>query len=226
MVMKRRMGSVARCQVEKIMKDIDENSRVLIMLMLLMMLGIWGSALGCASPAVPDHVLSSGADEFLLGPEDVLTVTVWKNPDLSRDLVVRPDGMISMPLVGDIQASGLVADDLARQIAERLKGFMESPTVSVSVTQVNSYSIFVLGEVRTPGKFPLKSYATVLHAIALAGGFTEFASRNDIQVIRHSPNGDGAPQEIHIPVRYDDLVSGGNGARNFFLQSGDIMVVP
>lgn len=195
-------------------------------LALLMTLAVSGSVLGCAGDPVAPSVHASTADEFLIGPEDVLTVTVWKNPDLSGEFVVRPDGVISMPLVGDIQASGLVADDLARQIAERLKGFMESPTVSVSVREVNSYSIYVLGEVQAPGKFQLQSYATVLHAIALAHGFTEFASRNDIQVIRNSPNGDGTLEEIHIPVRYDDLVTGENGARNFFLQSGDVLVVP
>ncbi len=210
------MGNVGRAK-----RHLEAGAAILITIV-----SLCGSLVGCASHAVPHEVASTTAGDFFLGPEDLLTVTVWKNPDLSGDLVVRPDGMISMPLIGDIQASGLSADDLAQQIAERLKGFMESPTVSVSVTQVNSYSIYVLGEVRAPGKYQLKSYATVLHAIALAGGFTEFASRNGIQVIRNSPNGDGAPQEVHIPVRYDDLVAGNNGARNFVLHSGDILVVP
>ncbi len=164
--------------------------------------------------------------DFLIGSEDVLEVVVWRNPDLTRELIVRPDGMISMPLIGDVRASGLVAEQLAREIAERLKAYMESPTVSVSVRQVNSYSFYILGEVANPGKFQLKSYATVLQAIALAGGFTQFASRNNIQVIRNSANGDPLKREMHIPVRYNDLLSGEGATGNFILKSGDVIVVP
>ncbi len=183
--------------------------------------------LGCAG--MPEEVLreaTQSSNEFLLGPEDVLEIVVWRNQDLSREVIVRPDGMISMPLIGDVQASGLVTDRLAREIAERLKAYMESPTVSVSVKQVNSYSFYILGEVANPGKFQLKSYATVLQAITLAGGFTQFASRNKIQVIRNSANGDPLKREMHIPVRYDDLLSGEGWPGDFTLKSGDIIVVP
>ena len=93
--------------------------------------------------------------DFLLGPEDVLEITVWRNQDLSRQTVVRPDGMVSMPLIGDVQASGQTANQLAARIADRLKEFKESPSVSVSVKEVNSYNVFVLGEVQKPGKYQL-----------------------------------------------------------------------
>ena len=96
--------------------------------------------------------------EFLLGPEDLLVVTVWRNQDLSREVIIRPDGNISMPLIGDVKAAGLQANELAKRIADRLTEYMASPTVSVQVKEVNSYFIYVLGEVTKPGKYPLKTY--------------------------------------------------------------------
>ncbi len=195
------------------------------------LVGLWLSILvGCGAGAgIPQEVLdeaASSSQEFLIGPEDVLEVNVWRNQDLTREVIVRPDGMISMPLIGDVQASGLTAEQLAQGIAERLKQFKESPTVSVHVTQVNSYVVYVIGEVPRPGKLQLKSYTTILHAIALSGGFTQFASRNDMQVIRRNANGDGTPGEVHIPVSYDDLLAGEGEPGNFVLKSGDIVVVP
>lgn len=165
-------------------------------------------------------------EDFLLGPEDVLEVVVWRNQDLSREVVIRPDGKVSMPLVGDVQASGLTADQLAERIAERLKEFKENPVVSVSVKEVNSYNVYVLGEVSKPGKFQLKSYTTVLQAIAMAGGFTPYASRNKMKVVRNSANGEGELREIHIPVHYNDVLSGKGKLGNFMMKTGDILVVP
>lgn len=185
------------------------------------------AATGCAE--IPADVLkeaSHNSEDFLIGPEDVLEVVVWHNEDLTREVVVRPDGMIALPLIGALQASGRTTDQLAEQIQERLREFKESPRVSVHLMAVNSYNIYVLGEVSAPGKFQLKSYSTVLHAIALAGGFTEFASRNKMQVIRNTPNGKGERREIHMPVRYDDLLAGTGQPGNFVLKSGDIVVVP
>jgi polysaccharide export outer membrane protein len=162
--------------------------------------------------------------EFLLGPEDVLEIAVWRNQDLSRATAIRPDGLISMSIVGDIQAAGLTANALAERIAERLAKFVTNPAVSVSVKEINSYSVFVLGEVMKPGKYQLKSYTTLLQAISLAGGFTEFAKRNKLQVVRNGSNGDGRLHEIRIPVNYSDLLSGHSG--NFVLKPGDTVVVP
>lgn len=164
--------------------------------------------------------------DFLLGPEDVLDVVVWHNQDLSRTVVIRPDGMVSMPLLGDIQAGGLTANQLAERIASRLKEYKENPSVAVTVKEVNSYNVYVLGEVIRPGKYQLKSYTTVLQAISLAGGLTPYASKNLMQVVRNSANGEGRPHEIHIPVKYDDIVSGTGSLGNFYLMSGDTIVVP
>ena len=169
---------------------------------------------------------TASSSEFLLGPEDVLDVTVWRNQDLSRQVVVRPDGMISMPLIGDIHASGMTANQLAAKIAERLKDYKENPSVTVSVKEVNSYSIYVLGEVQKPGKYQLKTQTSVLQAIAVAGGFTVFASKNKMQVVTTEPNGDGKPHEIRIPVSYNELLTGKGERGNFILKAGDIVVVP
>lgn len=163
---------------------------------------------------------------FLLGPEDVLTVTVWRNQDLSKEVVIRPDGMISMPLIGDVPAAGVSTDVLAKRIAERLVEFMGNPTVSVQVKEVKSYYIYVVGEVTKPGKYPLQSYATVLQGISLANGFTPFASKNKMHVVRMVKNGTGRMEEVRIPVGYDDLVAGKSKVGNFILRSGDTIVVP
>ena len=186
--------------------------------------------MGCASVVVSKEALDEAAKpvskEFLLGPEDILEVSVWRNQDLSRSVVVRPDGKISLPLIGDVQASGLNASQVAAKIAARLTEFKENPTVSVSLKEVNSYFIFVLGEVLKPGKYPLKSYVTVLQGVSMAGGFTPFASKNRMQVIRTNTNEDGKEKQIRIPVPYNELVSGNGGIENFILKSRDTIVVP
>ena len=201
-------------------------SRLLIPSLLGMVM-CYGAA-GCSAVTVEiiDEAKNS-QKEFLLGPEDVLDIVVWKNDDLSQKaIVVRPDGKISMPLIGDVMASGLTSNQLADQIAARLKEFKDNPAVTVSVREVNSYYVYVLGEVARPGKFQLKSHTTVLQAIALAGGFNIYAAKNKLQVIRHVSSGDGATRELRIPVRYDDLVSGSGPVGNFILKSGDTVVVP
>ena len=185
------------------------------------------AALGCAGiPKALLDELSQHPKDFVLGPEDVLEVMVWKNQDLSRQVVIRPDGMISMPLIGDVRANGLTAEQLADRISEKLREFKESPSVSVSVKEVNSYNVYVLGEVIKPGKYQLKSYTTVLQAISLAGGFTPYASKHMMRVMRNSANGAGTPHEMRIPVNYDDIVSGTGSLGNFYLKSGDTIVVP
>ena len=186
---------------------------------------IW-SVTGCFGPVLAPKAYEAPTG-FLLGPEDELEITVWGNKDLTRITAVRPDGLISMPIIGDVQAAGLTADALAQRIADRLKQFVATnPSVSVSVRELNSYSVYVLGEVTKPGKFQLKSYVTVLQAISMAGGFTEWAKKNKLQVVRSTQNGDHQRQELHIPIRYDDLVSGRGEPGNIVLHSGDTVVVP
>jgi polysaccharide export outer membrane protein len=193
----------------------------------LIVLAVLAGAVACSG--LPKELLdevNGSSKEFLIGPEDVLDVVVWRNQDLSRTVVVRPDGMISIPLIGDVEATGVTANQLAERLAARLKEVKESPSVTVSVKEVNSYNVYVLGEVAKPGKYQLKSHTTVLQAIAMAGGFTLYASKNKMQVVRNRVNGDGRPQEIRIPARYDDLVSGKGELGNFILKAADIVVVP
>jgi polysaccharide biosynthesis/export protein len=167
------------------------------------------------------------ANEFLLGPEDVVEVTVWRNQDLSRIVTVRPDGMISLPLIGDVQASGLTAAQVGEKISKRLTEYKENPSVSVSVKDINSYYIYVVGEVTRPGKYALKSYATVLQGISLAGGFTQYASKSRMAILRWSASkGSNSERQVRIPVSYDDLISGKGRVGNFTLMSGDTIVVP
>jgi len=181
---------------------------------------------GCAEEKINYKVDLVPPGEFLLGPEDMLIVTVWKNQDLSREVVIRPDGMISMPLIGDVPAANLTANNLAKRISDRLTEYMASPIVSVQLKEVNSYFIYVLGEVTKPGKYPLKSYANVMQGISLGGGFTPFAKKNKIRVLRVTVNGASEKQQVEIPVVYDDILKGDSALGNFYLRSGDVIVVP
>ena len=190
--------------------------------------GLMTGLVGCAAPVqeIIDEASNSSKD-FLLGPEDVLDIVVWKNEDLSqKGVVIRPDGKISMPLIGEVQASGRTANQLASQIASRLKEYKDNPVVTVGVKEVNSYYVYVLGEVTKPGKYQLKSHATVLQAVAIAGGFTNYASKNKMKVIRHVQGENGTTREIRIPARYDDLISGEGEIGNFVLKTGDVVIVP
>jgi len=158
--------------------------------------------------------------DFLLGPEDVLEITVWRNQDLSRQTVVRPDGMVSLPLVNDIQAAGLSPADLRDQLTQRLSEYVQSPEVSVIVREVHSVKVAVVGAVKMPGHYELRSPATVLDLLARAQGLTEFASSDRIVVIRQN----GATT-TRMPFNYRK-VAGGSDQENFFVRAGDIIVVP
>lgn len=185
--------------------------------------------MGCAGAKGDYEVELVAPAEFSLGPEDLLKVTVWKSPDLSGEIAIRPDGTVSMPLIGDVPAAGLTANALAKRISERLTEYISSPVVTVQVKEVNSYFIYVLGEVVRPGKYPLKSYANVMQGISLAGGFAPFAGKNKIKVLRNVNTGfEGHEKrrQVEIPVRYDDILKGTAVPGNFILRSGDVIVVP
>lgn len=192
---------------------------------------LW-SVFGCATapPVTPDVIAeanSADKNQFLLGPEDVLEIGVWRSEELTqKEVVVRPDGKIGMPLIGDIDVSGRTASELADKIAEMLKVYKENPSVSVKVREVNSYYVYVLGDVVRPGKYQLKSHATVLQAIAVAGGFTPFAAKNRMKVRRTVVGTNGQSTEFQIPAHYDELVSGEGQIRDFVLKTGDVLVVP
>jgi polysaccharide export outer membrane protein len=161
--------------------------------------------------------------DYIIGPEDVLEITVWKNNDLSKTVQVRPDGRISIPLIGDVSAVGRTSGQLTQEISDRLKSYMESPTVSIVVKEVNSYSIFVLGEVVKPGRLPLKTKTTLLQAITLAGGFSPVAARNKIVIFRFGKDGEGLTK---IKASYDDIVLRDGTKQNIELMPGDQIVVP
>jgi polysaccharide biosynthesis/export protein len=165
------------------------------------------------------RVIAATAD-YQIGPEDVLDISVWKNPELSRKVPVRPDGKISLPLVNDIQAAGLTPSELRQQLAGKLAEFVPTPEVSVVVQEVQSLKISVVGAVKTPGRFTLRSPATVLECIALAQGLTEFANREKIVVLRQ--NGSTTQR---IPFNYRKVAEGSE-QENFVVKAGDIIVVP
>jgi len=161
--------------------------------------------------------------DYIIGPEDVLEISVWKNQDLSKVVAVRPDGRISLPLIGEATAVGRTPAQLTEEISAKLKEYKENPQVSIVVKEVNSYSIFVLGEVSKPGRYPLKSKTTLLQGITIAGGFTEKAARNKLVVFRFSANGSG---EEKVKASYDDIVLRDGSLQNIELKPGDTVVVP
>ncbi|HET6464255.1 MAG TPA: polysaccharide biosynthesis/export family protein [Nitrospiria bacterium] len=162
-------------------------------------------------------------DEYRIGPEDELEIMVWKNTDLTRKVTVRPDGKVSLPLIGDVQASGLTTDELKTVVTQKMKEYIATPEVSVLVSAINSYFYYILGEIAKPGKYPLKERTTVLQAISMAGGFTPFASKNGMSLFRKDSV---SSSEIKFRIRYDDIISSEDPKKNLFIQSGDTIVVP
>jgi polysaccharide export outer membrane protein len=157
---------------------------------------------------------------YRIGSSDVLDVAIWKDPDLSRVVPVRPDGMITLPIAGELKAEGKTAGELEQELRQKLLPFVQDPRVTVIVKEINSSRVFVTGEVAHPGVFALTGHTSLIQAIALAGGFNEFASTDSIVVIRQQDQG------RKINVRYDDLLSDKPNAPQFFLQPGDTVVVP
>ncbi len=170
--------------------------------------------------ARPAHTIL-GLDEYQIGPEDVLSISVWKNEAMSRVVPVRPDGMISLPLLDDVKAAGLTPMQLRDLLAQKLAEYVPSPSVSVIVNDVRSFKVSVLGEVARPSRYELKSRTTVLDVIAMAGGFNQFAARTRIIVLRQ--NGD---KRVRIPFNYNKVVEGGTDEDILYLQPGDIVLVP
>jgi polysaccharide biosynthesis/export protein len=158
---------------------------------------------------------------YQIGAGDVLEIAVWKNTELSREVTVRPDGMISLPLVNEIRAAGLTPLELRELLTKKLSEYVPSAEVSVIVKRVESYSISVVGSVAKPGRFTLSSPTTVLEAIAMAGGLNEFASRRSITVLRS----DGKGASTRIPFNYNNAISG-EASDNLVLRAGDVVVVP
>jgi polysaccharide biosynthesis/export protein len=162
------------------------------------------------------------ASDYVIGPDDLLAVNVWKEDEISRQVPVRPDGRVSLPLIGDVQAAGLTPLELQQSIRTRLAAYLVNPTVAVMVQEARSHRFNVVGEVEHPGSFVLGQPLTVLDALALAGGFRDFAKTGAIYVLRL--NADRSHQRI--PFNYKQVINGRNLQQNIHLQSGDTVVVP
>ena len=169
----------------------------------------------CSHRAVREDDQVQQMTEFRMSREDVIEVSVWKEPDLSRTVPIRPDGKITLPLLGDVQAEGLKPQELEQAVAKALTPYVRDPRVTVIVHDVNGSKVFVTGMVGHPGAFPLRNSMNVLQALAMAGGLAEFADRGDIKVL----HADGR----RVEVDYDSLVS---GESKVTLGPGDTVVVP
>lgn len=172
------------------------------------------------APAGTAKLVDPRTVEYQIGVEDVLGISVWRDPDLTQDVPVRPDGMISLPLLQDILAAGKTPSALAEEIRTRLQEYLSSPSVTVTVKEVNSLKVYVLGEVVTPGPIPLRSRVRLLQAISLAGGVTPFGGRNGVVVYRSDRLG-----ESIIELSYKGIVSGKRPGDNILLEPGDTVVV-
>jgi polysaccharide export outer membrane protein len=188
-------------------------------------------AAGVFAPCVNAQSKSKGAVEglksaraapsYVIGPLDVLQVLFWGEKDMTTEVVVRPDGRISLPLLNEIDAAGRTPEELRLDIVERARRFVEQPSASVMVKQINSRNVFILGEVLKPGTYPLGGPTSVLQLIALAGGLTAFASSDEIVVIRNESG-----TSVRHRVNYKSVVKGKDLDQNVDLEPGDIVVVP
>ncbi len=159
--------------------------------------------------------------EYVVGEGDVLHIDVWQEPEVSQNVTVRPDGNISLPLINEMKVGGMTPLQIQGLVADKLKGFVNQPKVTVTVTEVHSRRAFITGEVTHPGEFPLNTQVTVLQLIAQAGGFTPFAKTENIMILRID-NG----KELRLKFKYKEVLRGKNTEQNIALQPGDTVVVP
>ena len=176
-----------------------------------------------ATSAKPDMSRTAPANSsYVIGDNDVLSINVWNEPDLKQLIPVRPDGKISLPLVGDIEAAGRTPSQLQNDITSKLHTYINHPDVTVIVQQINSKKFNILGRVMKPGAYPLSSTTTVLDAIAQAGGFQDFAKEKGIVVLRGNPNGG----QSRFPFNYKEIIDGKNLEQNIRLKPNDTIIVP
>jgi polysaccharide export outer membrane protein len=181
-----------------------------------------------ASPAAASPQSAEGAganphdDTFIIGANDVLAINVWKEVDLSRSIPVRSDGRISLPLVGELQAAGKTPLQLEQDIAARLKNYITDPEVTVMVEQINSEKFNILGQVGRPGSYSLTATTTIVDAIALAGGFRDFAKKKGVYILRKNAEG----SESRIAFNYQDFIKGKDTNQNIVVKPHDTIIVP
>ena len=159
--------------------------------------------------------------DYVVGPEDVLGIVFWRERDMSADVVVRPDGRISLPLLNDVDVDGLTPDQVRERITELSKKFIEDPNVTIVVKQINSRKVYITGNVERPGTFPLLRSTTVLQLIALAGGLKEFANAGEIVLVRNEGG-----KQVSFTFNYDQLKNRKNLSQNIALKPGDTIIVP
>lgn len=173
------------------------------------------------APAAAARTTTAQDPSYVIGSQDVLNITVWKEAELTRTVPVRPDGKISLPLLNDVQAAGLTPTQLAESITTSLRKFVTDPQVTVIVTEINSQRVYIMGEVLHAGAYPLLPDMTVLQALSSAGGFTQFANLRKIYMFR-TENG----TQVKYPFNYKDVISGKRPEENVVLKAGDTIVVP
>ncbi len=174
---------------------------------------------GIETPIVSGSGSHLTAGEYRIGPDDVLEINVWQNDSLSKTVPVRPDGMVTLPLLGDVKAAGMTNRGLKLVLETNLKRYVENPEVTVIVTQINSYKVFIQGNVANPGAYAISGGSTITQAVSLAGGFTEFADRNGIIILRSQSDG-----TRKIKVKYKRIIAGKDADTR--LNPGDTIVVP
>ena len=176
------------------------------------------------APSAQDMGASNKAhdEKYVIGNDDVLNISVWKEPDLTKAIPVRSDGKISLPLVGELQATGKTPMQLELDITEKLKSFITTPEVNVIVQQVNSRKFNVMGEVSHPGSFPLTASTTIMDAIAIAGGFRDFAKKTGVYILRKGPDG----KQDRLNFNYKSFIKGKNPEQNIRIEPNDTIIVP
>lgn len=192
-------------------------------------IGLLASAVNAAEPAATPKAsagsttpsAASVPGDYKLQPGDVLNISVWKEQDLTREVLIRPDGSFSFPLGGDMQAVGRTAEQVRQDLVTRLSAYMPEPEVSVAVIKVTGNRVFVIGKVNKPGEFILQGPVNVMQALSMAGGATTFANVDDIKILRHQGG-----KQIAIPFDYGDVEDGDDLEQNIQLQNGDTVVVP
>jgi polysaccharide export outer membrane protein len=158
---------------------------------------------------------------YTVKPGDTLSISVWKEPDLQKETLVRPDGSFSFPLVGEVDAKGKTVADLNKFVSQKLAKFISDPVVTVSIQEIRGNKVYVIGQVNKPGEFIMNPSVDVMQVLSMAGGTTPFASLGDIVILRRTPTG-----KQSLPFRYNDVVKGRKMDQNIDLQAGDVVVVP
>lgn len=191
-----------------------------VILLLIAMIALLFAAI-LAHPALVEAQATNPDAGYLLGAEDVLHISVWKDESLTREVVIRPDGMVSFPLVGEVPAAGRPVEELRQDLVKRLSRYIPNPQVSVATVKILSLRVYVMGRVNKPGEYLVGHHTDVLQALSLAGGLTPFASENDIKIIRRERGG-----ERVFGFRYGDVQKGKGLDQNILLQRGDVVMVP